>query len=867
MKVVLAGASGLVGSQILQDLFNSPQVTSVVTWVRRRLPLHNPKLTQVEFQNFSELPTRFASLPAASQDAHRGAVFICALGTTLKTAGSQKAFFRVDHDGVLAFGQLAVATGSAGFILVSAKGANPKSAIFYNRVKGQAEQALQKLALPRLVFFRPGLLLGKRPSSQAPRFAEHWAIRSVEGLRRILGSTDSSWGYRWTQSFATDAAMLAQAIVRQAIQIALPSSASSASSPTVFEAQNIATAFKPLAALGVWASLLATTSAQAWIFPEHRELAAQGIRRLSETHRQQLQTYWQTLRIGYEGRLAEQVVRPQSEADRLGKRLIDFADFPAIAGDHSVSPQDLWKTVSESEWIPEVVQISDQLRHDLAQSASPFERVNALRESDIKFQRADPDYATRAGSNNAHFLVSLSEPEETLESYIARSVNPATEINALSIYLHLHDSAKQKLAWAQSPRCSPEQKATLIRASAIEEAFALHFLQDMTSAGHTVGTWGNSSQRKGTHDFFNEHGLQVTTWNGRSHVLMGDAWMEPADIEIGAELMRASLAEWLDTPAQKSSDAKQACPGAGPSGFSVRDSVQPPAASIRPALLKSLPIPGLHEGKGEIPRFRAELGPFFGLSAVARMTHIRGGFANNQSTPGWVPGLETTVRVGVGLDGILNESSDGLAFLGLGYRQDGTSSQSIVNGADGSAYGNLIAAVPARAGFSARLRAPFYIIPGDLLLLAPFLAWAAPHTLEHMAVVAANGGLLPWQSGIATPVGRFQFVLGREVAVYFFGRQGVKDAVLASTSSGGSTSTFIYSYQSNQYEFPFLEYRPTRSFQTDQSSTFLLQFYAGIDDPHTIKLQTRSGSLDEPGFKSIGYVGARLIFDWRHYFP
>jgi hypothetical protein len=84
--------------------------------------------------------------------------------------------------------------------------------------------------------------------------------------------------------------------------------------------------------------------------------------------------------------------------------------------------------------------------------------------------------------------------------------------------------------------------------------------------------------------------------------------------------------------------------------------------------------------------------------------------------------------------------------------------------------GAITAAIPSRSVLTARLRMPFWLLPGDLLLALPLLA-LAPDTYAKMAVVAANGGLIPWQAGIAPPLGRCQFVLGREVGVALYGLQ------------------------------------------------------------------------------------------------
>ncbi len=241
---------------------------------------------------------------------------------------------------------------------------------------------------------------------------------------------------------------------------------------------------------------------------------------------------------------------------------------------------------------------------------------------------------------------------------------------------------------------------------------------------------------------------------------------------------------------------------------------------------------------------------------------INGGFGLTQKTLGIVGGLEGSVRFGLGLDGILNEASDGLIFLDVGWRQDGSSSVGVVAVEGTENYGSFLSAIPGRSGFSARLRLPFFIVPGDLLIAGPILFLLSPKDLSEMAVTAVNGGLIPWHLGMATPIGRFQIVLGREAAIYLFGRTKQHDALFAFDDDN---NLIFVSYRSTQIEFPFLEYRPLRSFSTDQSSTLLIQFYGGVDIPHNIK------SLDvnnrpAPKLENVWYLGARVVFDWRHYF-
>ena len=139
-----------------------------------------------------------------------------------------------------------------------------------------------------------------------------------------------------------------------------------------------------------------------------------------------------------------------------------------------------------------------------------------------------------------------------------------------------------------------------------------------------------------------------------------------------------------------------------------------------------------------------------------------------------------------------------------------------------------------------------------------------------MAVTAVNGGLFGAEAGIETSFGRFQFVLGREITVYFFGRTKEKDTLLDyTTDQYGNEELYVLSYESTQFEFPILEYRPFRSFSTGQSSSLLVQFYGGFDVPSNVQVQLLTygePSSYVPPLKTYWYLGARLIFDWRHYF-
>jgi uncharacterized protein YbjT (DUF2867 family) len=154
--VLLAGASGLVGRELLAGLLADDSVATVHSVGRRELQLQHPKLTQHR-ADFKALP----ALPRVDE------VFI-ALGTTIKAAGSQEAFRAVDHDAVIAVAKAAKAAGAARLGVVSAMGADKRSAIFYNRVKGETEDALAAMGFGTLVIARPSFLVGDRESLGQP---------------------------------------------------------------------------------------------------------------------------------------------------------------------------------------------------------------------------------------------------------------------------------------------------------------------------------------------------------------------------------------------------------------------------------------------------------------------------------------------------------------------------------------------------------------------------------------------------------------------------------------------------------------------------------------------------------------------------
>jgi uncharacterized protein YbjT (DUF2867 family) len=198
--VALAGATGLVGRSILEGLFADPSVQSVHVMGRRNPRVAHARIT-AHIVDFAALP----ALPPVDE------VYL-ALGTTIKVAGSQAAFRAVDFDANLAVARAALAAGARRCGLVSAMGANAKSGVLYNRVKGELEEALAGLPFEGLVIARPSLLTGDRASLDQPERplekvsaifmkvlgplipANYRAIAAAQVARTLLARTPSAEG-------------------------------------------------------------------------------------------------------------------------------------------------------------------------------------------------------------------------------------------------------------------------------------------------------------------------------------------------------------------------------------------------------------------------------------------------------------------------------------------------------------------------------------------------------------------------------------------------------------------------------------------------------------------------------------------------
>ena len=167
----LAGASGLVGGELLERLLADASFDRVIAVGRRALPRSSPKLESVEV-DFAD-PKSFEGL------APPVVAFSC-LGSTIKKAGSKQAFEAVDLDAVVTFAKAALDHGAKTFVHVSSLGADPRSRTFYSSVKGRAEAAVAALGFDTVVALRPSILDGERGESRPLE-------RIGLGIARVLG--------------------------------------------------------------------------------------------------------------------------------------------------------------------------------------------------------------------------------------------------------------------------------------------------------------------------------------------------------------------------------------------------------------------------------------------------------------------------------------------------------------------------------------------------------------------------------------------------------------------------------------------------------------------------------------------------------
>jgi uncharacterized protein YbjT (DUF2867 family) len=176
---ILAGATGLVGSEILKQLRGKPGIGKIYC-LGRTAP-------QTELANVIFIGHDFAGPVNWGGHALENPVAVCTLGTTIKKAGSEAAFRQVDYDFVLNFATEADRAAATSLHVVTAHGASPRSGIFYSRVKGEIEEKLQSLNLKALHIYRPSLLIGERKEARPGESAAAVTAKLLGPMFRLPG--------------------------------------------------------------------------------------------------------------------------------------------------------------------------------------------------------------------------------------------------------------------------------------------------------------------------------------------------------------------------------------------------------------------------------------------------------------------------------------------------------------------------------------------------------------------------------------------------------------------------------------------------------------------------------------------------------
>ena len=624
--------------------------------------------------------------------------------------------------------------------------------------------------------------------------------------------------------------------------------------------------------------LLSPRPAAAWFFPEHRDITDRAIIQLPPEARRALQQLWDQARVGYGAPLCTTLAAGDQG---LAPGCVDFSAWPALAGDHSCSPRDFASNVLPSPWVLAVSHVAAQTKDRLASARSRQQKLNDIAVAHLDMQAADPDYATRAESNSSHFP--LPRSSDDVDTYVRGAVSPGAPVNALGLYAHYHRAA---LAAAQRLAASPAggdagARAADARRVLALEGFALHFLEDIFSSGHVVGTWGSTPWRKGTHDYYCEFGFDGQRWNGQEVILFGDNYMKPADWERTAAAVEQSLGQLA-----RALEPGQTPPAAGitigvdPESAYTFDAcqqkVQPSAAGADAvalttqmrAILLATPVPGRGEGDVHMPRFREQLGPFIGVFGT-----LGGGAAWGGLAPPGARGLINLaggLRVGFGADSLTGTPGTAIAFVEGGLEM--TAAQvSKCSGEGCSLIGtsSLFPAVPSRVGLRLGLRLPFWVLPGDMLVLGPVLAIVSPRRLTNVAVAAASGGLIPYERTVDTRVGTFQLIAGREIQATLFGYLGDTLVPLyiaaIGTAADGTTQFGVVLEKSVAIDFPVIDWTPFRETATQLAFAGHMQLGFGIELPlHTEVLFPANAPAVSPPV--VWSVFLRLPIEIRHFF-
>jgi hypothetical protein len=586
-------------------------------------------------------------------------------------------------------------------------------------------------------------------------------------------------------------------------------------------------------------------TAQAWIWPEHRDIAAEALRTLPAAERKTIDQMWVGVSSIGGRQVCASVVDPGAEPTGVprgewDKVCVDFAAFPALAGDHSCTAAELWADAAKEPWAVKVVWVAAKAKERLAGAKDEAQRNDMWSLSHLAMQYVDPRYLTRAEGNNAHFLVPRAsvQSKETLDAYLARVLSPDAEINATGLYTVFHMLALRYAALYHAAAAA--ERAELGGRALVAEGVALHFLEDSFSAGHYAATWGGAAWQKGTHDLYSTIGLTTMTWKGDLFASHGDGHMTEEDMKVAAVTVRKSIVQVaaaaegkMPLPTGPLSSAEK---GVLALNFCQAEHLpptpdQPVARSATAMILQSSPVPA--GGKDEIhpPRARAEMGPFVGAISGYSLGLATAGYDswNNSRIRSE---FEIGARVGYGLEGLITSNMDGQMWLQGELVADPVQLDLACYTCSGIGKRTDVAVprVGSRSALKLSLRMPFYVLPFDLLILGPVLMFTSPQALTEVVFAAAGGGIVPVERKWETSIGTFQLMAGREIGFTLWGITGKPNQFIY-TPTPNVNDFRVISYNSLELDFPVLEFIPPRVFATTLSLAAEFQLGFNVEFP------------------------------------
>jgi hypothetical protein len=542
-----------------------------------------------------------------------------------------------------------------------------------------------------------------------------------------------------------------------------------------------AIAFALGAALSV---LLSASPASAWLLHEHVRVGYAGLLRLPAGERRVLQDAWSVVRLDAwaASHLCKSPVQRAPVAfddPAVQPWCLGFATLPALSADHSCDPEDLIRTL-QSDWVYPVLREANRFDVELEGKILVLDRLDARRGHDIELALDDALFLKRAQSNDAHFQMTriTSEPSagpnraSDLATYLHRALATGQATNATALYVNYHAAALARALDARAACARAGAPCAAARAAIWDaltaEGFALHFLEDSFSAGHFVGTWGGSSQRFGTHDYYCRHGVEARLFDSGDdgvYVAHGDLFLTDEDERRTSRAIAESLGQFLRAldPQTPGADADRlraeldratpdrtydACANEGaPPGLDALES----SSVVRAVAF--VPMPAVRTP--EMPRFQAEYGGFLGASIGNEVSALR-----ELGSPGKTLvdlRLRVALRAGLGLEGILSRYMDGALFVEF-------------------LYGGTWRPIEQRAmsGLGGRIHLPFAVIPGDGLLAPLLVTGLKPFV--WIAKNAALGSIWGRFEGLSL-IGEdqtFQICLGRDFSFLYY--PGDKDS-------------------------------------------------------------------------------------------